>query len=111
MSAKTGQRIHRVLETAYQVWEARYQRIQTASLNQLIRDAVIEHAPPNQGHRRLKIRYVSQVAVNPPLFLFHVNDKRLLHFNYERYLENKIRNTYDFVGTPLRFSFRESGKS
>ncbi|MCY4008581.1 MAG: ribosome biogenesis GTPase Der [Anaerolineaceae bacterium] len=111
VSAKTGQRIHRVLETAHQVWQARYQRIQTAALNQLIRDAVIEHAPPNRGSRRLKIRYVTQVAVNPPLFLFHINDKRLLHFNYERYLENRIRNTYDFVGTPLRFSFRESGKS
>lgn len=107
VSAKSGQRIHQVLETAYQVWEARFQRIQTASLNQLIRDAVTEHAPPTQGKRRLKIRYVAQVAVNPPLFLFHINDRRLLHFSYERYLENRIREAYEFLGTPFRFSFRE----
>ena len=108
ISALSGQRIHLALETAHRVWQARFLRIQTAALNQLIRDALQQHAPPSRGGRSLKVRYAAQVAVNPPLFLFHINDRRLLHFSYARYLENRIRDVYDFVGTPLRFSFRES---
>ena len=108
ISALSGQRIHLALETAHRVWQARFLRIQTAALNQIIRDALQQHAPPTRGGRRLKIRYATQVTVNPPLFLFHINDRRLLHFSYARYLENRIRDVYDFVGTPLRFSFRES---
>ena len=108
ISALSGQRIHLALETAHRVWQARFLRIQTAALNQIIRDALQQHAPPTRGGRRLKIRYATQVTVNPPLFLFHINDRRLLHFSYARYLENRIRDVYDFAGTPLRFSFRES---
>ena len=108
ISALTGQRVHLALEYAHQVWQSRFLRVPTAALNQLIRNALLHHAPPSRGGRQLKIRYAAQVAVNPPLFLLHINHRRLLHFSYARYLENRIRAVYDFAGTPLRFSFRES---
>jgi GTP-binding protein len=106
VSALTGQRIHMVLETARQVWEARHVRISTSELNQIMRDAVQTHTPPVRGTRRLKILYASQVAINPPLILIHVNDPRLVHFTYRRFLENQIRKEYPFAGTPMRISFR-----
>jgi GTP-binding protein len=106
VSALTGQRIHSVLETAKRVWEARHFRIPTAELNELVRDAYQQHTPPVRGTRRLKIMYASQVAIDPPLLLFHVNDPKLVHFTYRRYLENQIRARYPFEGTPIRMSFR-----
>ncbi len=106
ISALTGQRIHQVLETANRVWENRFQRISTADLNRLLRAAVQKHPPPTRGTKRLKLLYLSQVAVNPPVFLFHVNDTRLVHFTYKRFLENQIREAYPFEGTPIRMSFR-----
>jgi GTP-binding protein len=108
ISALTGQRIHRVLETANRVWENRFFRIQTADMNRLLRDALQTHQPPMKGTKRLKIYFASQVATDPPLILFHVNDKKLVHFSYKRYLENRIRDEYPFEGTPIRLSFRES---
>ncbi|MEQ8675102.1 MAG: ribosome biogenesis GTPase Der [Aggregatilineales bacterium] len=108
ISALTGQRIHQVMEVANAVWETRSLRIQTSELNQLVRDAVQHHQPPMKGTKRLKIYYASQVATDPPLFLFHVNDKKLVHFTYKRFLENQIRARYPFEGTPIRLSFRES---
>ncbi len=108
ISALTGQRIHTVLETAHAVWETRSLRLQTSDLNRVVREAVQNHPPPAKGTRRLKIYYATQVATDPPLFLFHVNDKKLLHFTYRRYLENQIRAAFPFEGTPIRFSFRES---
>ncbi|MDX1991073.1 MAG: ribosome biogenesis GTPase Der [bacterium] len=108
ISAMTGQRIHQVLEAANRVYEARSYRIPTSALNQLVRDAVQKHPPPMKGTKRLKLYYASQVATDPPLFLFHVNDKELVHFSYKRYLENQIRETYPFEGTPIRLSIRES---
>lgn len=107
ISALSGQRIHLVLETAYRVFENRFIRVPTSELNQILRDALERHAPPDKGARRLKIFYGSQVRTDPPLFLFHINEKRLLHFTYERYLENRIREAYPFEGTPIRLSFRE----
>jgi len=109
ISALTGQRIHEVLETAHRVWEARFVRLSTADVNRLVREAVQKHPPASKGAKRLKIYFASQVGVNPPLFLFHVNDKRLVHFTYRRYLENQIREQYPFEGTPIRMSFRPSG--
>jgi GTP-binding protein len=106
ISALTGQRIHQVLETAHRVWQARFQRISTADLNRLLRDALQKHPPPARGTKRLKIYFMSQVSVNPPVFLFHVNDTRLVHFTYKRFLENRIREEYPFEGTPIRLSFR-----
>ncbi len=106
ISAKTGQRIHTVLPTAARVQEERLIRIQTSELNELIREAMLKHAPPSRTGRKLKIYYGTQVRVDPPTFLFHVNDTELVHFSYERYLENQIREKYGFLGTPLRLSFR-----
>jgi GTP-binding protein len=108
ISAMTGQRIHQVLETAHRVWENRFFRIPTADVNRVLREAIQRHPPPVKGTRRLKIYFGSQVAISPPLLLFHVNDTKLVHFTYRRYLENRFREVYAFEGTPLRFSFRES---
>jgi GTP-binding protein len=110
ISALSGQRIHQVLEKANEVYQNRFIRIPTSELNQIIRDAVDYHAPPTKGAKRLKIYYGTQVRVDPPIFLMHINDKKLLHFTYERFLENRIREKYPFEGTPIRLSFRERGK-
>ncbi len=106
ISALTGQRIHQVLEVAQRVYEGRHFRIPTGELNRIIRNAYQKHPPAARGIRRLKILYVSQVAVAPPVILLHVNDPRLVHFTYKRYLENQIRLEYAFAGTPIRLSFR-----
>jgi GTP-binding protein len=107
VSALTGQRLGQVLETALRVQEERLVRIPTGPLNRLVRDAVERHYPRSRSGRRLKIYYVSQVAVDPPTFVFHVNDPDLLHFSYARYLENQIRAEFPYSGTPLRMSFRK----
>jgi len=107
VSALTGQRIHQVLETAALVYEERLRRIPTSALNTLLRDALDRHPPANRSLRKLKIYYVTQVRVDPPIFLFHVNDRKLVHLTYERYLENCIRAEYPFTGTPIRLSFRD----
>lgn len=106
ISALTGQRIHQVLEVANRVYEARHFRLQTSEVNRIVREAVQKHPAPMKGTKRLKIYFASQVATAPPLFLFHVNDKQLVHFSYRRYLENQIRAVYPFEGTPIRMSFR-----
>ena len=106
ISALTGQRIHEVLETANQVWETRSFRISTSEINRILREAVQKHPPPQKGTKQLKLYFASQVAVDPPVILFHVNDTRLVHFTYKRFLENRIRDEYPFEGTPLILSFR-----
>jgi GTP-binding protein len=106
ISALTGQRIGQVLPTALRVQEERLRRIPTGELNRMVQRALSSHAPPTKRGKRLNIVYVSQVRSDPPTFLFHVNDPDLVHFSYERYLENQIRRHYSFIGTPLRFSFR-----
>lgn len=106
ISALTGQRIHAVLEAAYATWQWRSFRVPTSELNRIIRDAMQKHTPPVRGTRRLKILYAAQVRTNPPIFLFHVNDPKLVHFTYRRYLENQIRAEFPFEGTPIRLSFR-----
>jgi GTP-binding protein len=107
ISALTGQRVGQVLKTALQVQEERLVRIPTSQLNRIVRAAVRRHYPRSKHGRRLKILYASQVAVDPPTFVFHVNDPDLVHFTYVRYLENQIRAAYPFTGTPLRMSFRQ----
>ncbi|MGD8604669.1 MAG: ribosome biogenesis GTPase Der [Anaerolineales bacterium] len=107
ISAKTGQRVKQVLDLAMQVEAERSRRISTGELNRLLQRALEGHAPPTRSGKRLKIMYVSQVAIDPPTFLFHVNDPKLVHFTYQRYLENQIRAQYGFLGTPLRLSFRK----
>jgi GTP-binding protein len=106
ISALTGQRIHSVLETAVRVQEERLVRVPTSELNKIVREAMLRHAPATKQPRPLKVYLAQQVRVDPPTFLFHVNDTRLLHFTYERYLENQIRRVYPFTGTPVRLSFR-----
>ena len=107
ISAKTGQRVHQVLETAVQVQEERMVRIPTGELNRIIREAMLRHPPQTKQPRPLKIFLAQQVRVDPPTILLHVNDRDLLHFTYERYLENQIRRVYPFTGTPIRFVVRE----
>jgi GTP-binding protein len=106
ISALTGQRIHQVLEMANRVWEGRSFRITTGDLNRIVRAAIQKHPPTQRGTRQLKILFASQVAADPPVILFHVNDTRLVHFTYKRYLENQIREEYPFEGTPIILSFR-----
>jgi len=110
ISAKTGQRIHTVLETAVRVQEERLVRVPTSELNRIVREAMLRHAPQTKQPRPLKIFLAQQVRVDPPTFLLHVNDKSLLHFTYERYLENQIRRVYPFSGTPIRISVRERSR-
>ncbi len=110
VSALTGQRVDQVLPTALRVQDARLIRIPTAELNRILQDAVARHSPPSKAGKRLKFYYATQAAVDPPTFVFFVNDPRLVHFSYERYLENRLREHYGFLGTPLRLSFRKRGE-
>jgi GTP-binding protein len=110
ISALTGQRVSQIIPLAKQIREERFVRIPTSEVNRILQDAVLKQPPPARAGKRLKIRYASQVAVNPPRFLFHVNDKELVHFSYERYLENQIRAAYPFTGTPILMRFRETSR-
>lgn len=110
ISAKTGLRISRLFETLDAVIENQTMRIQTGVLNEILAEAVAMQQPPSDRGRRLKIFYMTQVAVKPPTFVIFVNDKELMHFSYTRYLENKIRDAFDFGGTPLKFIIRERGE-
>jgi GTP-binding protein len=102
ISALTGQRVDQVLPTALRVQEERMARITTSMLNRVLRDAQDAHPAPSHAGRQLKIYYGSQVRVDPPTFVLHINDPKLFHFSYQRYLENKFREAYGFVGTPIK---------
>lgn len=106
ISAKTGQRVDRVLTLAEEAFAHANFRVSTGELNDLLMDAMRVSEPPSYQGRRLKLYYGSQVAVCPPLFVLMVNDEGLMHFSYERYLENVIRGAYDFSGTPIRIQVR-----
>jgi GTPase len=106
-SAKTGSRVERVLEEARRVAEERYRRVPTAEVNRIVNDAVRDHPPSHVRNRLPKILYATQVAVAPPTFVIFVNDPELVHFSYRRYLENRIRAAYGFLGTPIRLIFRQ----
>ena len=105
-SAKTGFRVEDVMAMALRVQEERLTRLPTSEINRILREAVEKQAPPTHAGNRLKLFYGTQVRTDPPTFLFFVNDTKLLHVTYERYLENRIRDAYPIVGTPLRLSFR-----
>lgn len=107
ISAETGQRLSKLFEMIDMVMENQTLRIQTGVLNEIITEAVAMQQPPSDRGRRLKIFYVTQVSVKPPTFVVFVNDKELMHFSYTRYLENKIRDTFGFRGTSLKFIIRE----
>lgn len=107
ISAETGQRINKLFETIDMVLENQTLRIQTGVLNEIMAEAVALQQPPSDKGRRLKLFYITQVAVKPPTFVIFVNDKQLMHFSYTRYLENKIRDAFGFRGTSLKFLIRE----
>lgn len=107
ISAKTGQRFNKMFETIDRVIENQKLRVPTGVLNEILSEAVALQQPPSDKGRRLKIYYMTQVAVKPPTFVVFVNNKELMHFSYTRYLENKIREAFGFNGTPLRFLVRE----
>ena len=110
ISVKDKVRVNQVIDMARAVAENRAMRVPTGQLNSLISDATMMKQPPSDKGRRLKIYYVTQVGVKPPLFSFQINDRELMHFSYARYLENKIREGYGFAGTSLKFVFREKGE-
>lgn len=111
ISAKSGQRLPRLFETIDAVIENQTLRIQTGVLNEILSEAVAMQQPPSDRGKRLKIFYMTQVGVKPPTFVIFVNDKELMHFSYTRYIENKIRESFGFKGTPLRFIIRERKES
>ncbi len=106
ISATTGQRVHRLLDLALQIKAERMRRIPTRVLNDLVQMAQTRHNPPTQGGRALRIYYATQAGIEPPTFVFFANDARLVHFSYERYLENQIRQAFGFHGTPIKMIFR-----
>ena len=111
ISAKTGQRINKLFEMINMVASQNAIRIPTATLNQIINEAVAVRQPPTDRGRRLKILYVTQASTKPPTFVIFVNVKKLFHFSYQRYLMNQIRNEFGLIGTPIRFIVREKGKT
>ncbi len=102
ISAKTGQRVDKVLPLALHIQEARLRRIPTSQLNRILRDAQDAHPAPSQAGKQLKLYYATQVRTDPPTFLVYVNDPKLMHFTYRRFLENRIREAVEFPGTPIR---------
>lgn len=107
ISALTGQRVNQVLPLALKVQEERMARLGTGEINRLLRRAQERHAPPSQAGRQLKILYGTQVRSDPPTFMIFVNDPKLVHFTYKRFLENRFREVYGFEGTPIRFVFKK----
>ena len=107
VSAKTGQRLPKLFDTLEVVIQNHSLRIATGVLNDILAEAVAMQQPPSDKGRRLKIYYMTQVSVKPPTFVIFVNSKKLMHFSYTRYLENKIREAFGFSGTPLKFFVRE----
>jgi len=110
LSAKTKSRIHTLMPAILKSYESYTKEIKTSILNDVIRDAVSLHEPPSYKGRRLKIYFVNQTDTRPPKFVFHVNNKGLVHFSYERYLENKIRESFDLDGTPIIIQFKNRGE-
>ena len=107
ISAKTGQILDKLFELIDMIIENQSMRIATGVLNEILAEAVAMQQPPSDKGRRLKIFYMTQISVKPPTFVVFVNDKKLMHYSYTRYIENQIRNAFGFRGTPLRFIIRE----
>lgn len=109
ISAKTGLRIRRLFEAVDMVAENHAKRIATGVLNDVLYEAMAVNQPPSDKGKRLKIFYMTQVSVKPPTFVLFVNSKDLMHYSYTRYIENRLRENFDFQGTPLKFVIRERG--
>ena len=110
ISAKMREGIDQLMAAVRHIGDASEMRVQTSVLNQTLHEAFLAHSPPSRGRRRLKLYYATQAEVNPPTFVFFVNDPSLLHFSYHRYLENRIRESFGFDGAPLRLTFRSRGE-
>ena len=110
ISAKTGQRVKKLFDLIKKVYENNNRRIPTATLNQVINEAIAVVQPPTDKGRRLKILYATQAQTKPPTFVIFVNNKELFYFSYERYLINQIRSNFDLEGTPVRVISREKGE-
>jgi GTP-binding protein len=106
-AAKNRYHVNQILDQALKIWATRQQRVQTSQLNDVVRQATQRHRPPVVLGRPMRIYYVTQAEVSPPTFIFFVNDPALLHFSYQRYLENQIRQAFGFEGTAIRMEFRE----
>ncbi|MCI6946664.1 MAG: ribosome biogenesis GTPase Der [Clostridiales bacterium] len=110
VSAKTGKRVDNLIKLAERAYENASRRISTGLLNDVLREAILTNEPPSKNGKRLKIYYVTEVSANPPTFVIFVNDDTLMHFSYRRYLENALRRTFDFEGTPIRLIIRNKNE-
>jgi GTP-binding protein len=110
VSALSGEGVDKIIPAAFEVQQERTRRIPTPDLNSLIRHALARHAPPTSAGRTLKVLYATQVGVSPPEIVFFVNDPALVHFSFERFLENRLREAYGFEGTPIKITFKGRGE-
>jgi len=110
ISAKYGQGVDKIIPQVCQGYQERLKRLSTAEVNEVIQQAVAAHNLPRSGSKQLKVLYATQTGVNPPTFVFFVNDAKLIHFSYRRYLENKLRQSFGFAGTPFRLVFKTRGQ-
>lgn len=110
ISAETGQRIHKIYELVNMIHDNQVMRIKTGVLNEILARATAMKQPPSDKGKRLKLFYITQASVAPPTFVIFVNDRKLMHFSYTRYIENQIRENFGFRGTPIRFIIRERGE-
>ena len=110
VSAKTGKRLDNLIKLAERAYENASRRISTGLLNDVLREAILTNEPPSKNGKRLKIYYVTEVSANPPTFVIFVNDDTLMHFSYRRYIENALRRSFDFEGTPIRLIIRNKNE-
>jgi len=110
ISAKLKQGVDKVIPQVCQVYQERLKQVATAAVNNVVQQAVAAHNLPRKGSKRLKMLYATQAEVNPPTFVFFVNDAGLIHFSYRRYLENKLRQSFGFAGTPVQLVFKNRGE-
>ncbi len=106
-SAKLGWGVAKIMPQVRRIYRERLKRLSTAALNSFVQQAVADHSLPRKGNRQLKVLYATQAEVNPPTFVFFVNYPQLMHFSYQRYLENRLRQSFGFEGTPIRFVFKK----
>ncbi len=112
VSAKLGRGVNRLMPQARKIYEERLKRVPTAEVNRTIQEAIAAHnLPPRVGTKHLKVLYATQAEVNPPTFIFFVNDSKLMHFSYQRFLENRLRRAFGFAGTSIRMVFKTRGES
>jgi len=109
-SAKSGQGVDRIMPQVSQIYRERLKRLSTSAVNNVIQEAVTAHNRPTSQGKQLKIFYATQAEANPPTFVFFTNDARLVHFSYQRFLENRLRQAFGFAGTPLRLIFKTRGE-